>query len=219
MSNRALAMHYENIGETYESRVHYMEYFTEKLPENGKILDAGCSNGNLAKVLMEKGHDVAGIDISSTAIKRARKRGVKAYCGNIEDMYMFSNNQFDLVLSTETIEHVESPTRALLEINRVLRPRGKLILTTPNVHHFVRLFYNNHCLEGEILNKHVNCFDLVQWKIILNCTGFIFKSSKGFPNTWIYPRWKGAGKILDRLFPVDRFKQYLIIEALKWKTS
>lgn len=50
------------------------------------------------------------------------------------DTFPFADNHFDIVLFTEVLEHLsEDPMHALAEINRVLKPGGKLLLTTPNI--------------------------------------------------------------------------------------
>jgi len=68
----------------------------------------------------------------------ARTHELEFHVVNVEsDRFPFDDDEFDVVLFCEVIEHLlEDPIAALLEIKRVLRPGGQLILTTPNVGRF-----------------------------------------------------------------------------------
>lgn len=94
---------------------------------DGKLLDVGCGTipyGSLFNV------DVyVGLDIDSES---SRKRGVadSFYDGNI---FPFSENEFDSILCNQVLEHVFNPDIFLLEINRVMKPGAKMLLTVPFV--------------------------------------------------------------------------------------
>lgn len=99
-----------------------------------KALDAGCGDGKLAQIMGEKlGVSFYGVDISKKGIELAKKIGVKAKVADLSLKIPFKDNFFDLVISTEVLEHVNDPDIFLREIYRVLKPNGKLLLTTPNL--------------------------------------------------------------------------------------
>lgn len=87
-------------------------------------LDIGCRDGYWSERLKEMGYNVASIDIEP-AYTRALKH-------NVENGLPFPDASFDLVWCTEVIEHLHTPKYLLDEINRVLKPNGISILTTPN---------------------------------------------------------------------------------------
>ena len=64
---------------------------------------------------------------------------------------LIPDNSFDVVIFSEVIEHLRiSPIRALLEINRILKPEGLLLITTPNVarlSNILRLFIGKNIVE------------------------------------------------------------------------
>lgn len=99
-----------------------------------KALDAGCGDGRVAQIMGESfGVSFYGVDISEKGVELAKKAGVKAEIADLSKKIPFEDNYFDLVISTEVLEHIVNPDIFLREIYRVLKPGGKLLLTTPNL--------------------------------------------------------------------------------------
>jgi 2-polyprenyl-3-methyl-5-hydroxy-6-metoxy-1,4-benzoquinol methylase len=101
--------------------------------ENHKVLDLGCNFGQLGKLLIEKGNEVHGIDISPKAVECSKSLGIMAKVGNLEETIDFENQSFDVVVAMEVIEHILDTDFLLYEIYRVLKTEGRLIITTPNM--------------------------------------------------------------------------------------
>lgn len=97
---------------------------------NLKILDAGCGPGAMLPSLSNYG-DVIGVDLSSVALKYAKKRG-KAIKGDITNL-KFKDQAFDLVVCMDVLYHmwVKDELVALAEFNRVLKLGGILLLREP----------------------------------------------------------------------------------------
>lgn len=106
------------------------------LPEGGKyVLDYGCGWGHYAKLLSERGNKVKAIDLSSNEIDICelvwgQLPGVEFECAMID---AFQDETFDCVISSQVIEHVHNVGNYLSGINRVLKPGGQLIISTPNI--------------------------------------------------------------------------------------
>ena len=100
-----------------------------------RILDAGCGNGFFSRKLAALGHEVTAIDISESGVAKLRdshpniRGAVRSVYDGVEDLT--PNGGFDLVLSSEVIEHLYSPQDFLLNTARALRLGGWIILTTP----------------------------------------------------------------------------------------
>jgi 2-polyprenyl-3-methyl-5-hydroxy-6-metoxy-1,4-benzoquinol methylase len=106
-----------------------------------KILDVGCGTGVNAKELAAGGHSITGIDISSVAIEKFREAGFEGHQCDITQGFPFPEDSFDVVYASEVIEHVVDTAAFFSETFRVLRPCGKLVLSTPNSSFWVyRLF-------------------------------------------------------------------------------
>lgn len=108
-----------------------------------KILDVGCWPCALDLILKKKGFDVHGISLDMSKIFRdnLRKKGIKlSNCDLEKDSFPFKDEQFDYILCTEVIEHMNNPYHLLNETNRVLKKGGKLLLTTPNAASLNKIF-------------------------------------------------------------------------------
>ncbi len=99
------------------------------------VLDVGCNTGYGTLRLVPVARRVVGVDVSPQAIERARLRapdGSPEFIVTGGGKLPFPDGSFDLVTSFQVLEHVPDPAAYLAELRRVLRPRGRLILTTPN---------------------------------------------------------------------------------------
>lgn len=100
--------------------------------ENMKHLDLGCGDGLTVRMIKPEG-EVLGVDLDPEMLEQAKNRGITTIKGNVEDLRILRDNSFELVTCFETLEHLEHPTLALAESYRVLKHRGFLVITTPNV--------------------------------------------------------------------------------------
>lgn len=115
--------------------------FVEKyLQKEDKVLDIGCGAGTVCLFIAGTyGNQVLGVDVSKTAIKTcqesARLIGIENKCKfKAADFLDFrKSGQFDLIICSEVIEHLEGDVEALRKMYQLLRPAGRLILSTPAV--------------------------------------------------------------------------------------
>jgi len=109
----------------------HLARFVRGLEPAGVALDLGCGDGRLAELLQARELTLA--DVSPVALQRARARlpGATAVELDPDAPLPLSDNAFELVLCAETIEHVRDTQLLLSETRRVLRPGGRLALTTP----------------------------------------------------------------------------------------
>ncbi|MDX6666649.1 MAG: hypothetical protein QOK04_29, partial [Solirubrobacteraceae bacterium] len=105
--------------------------FVAALPEAEHVLDLGCGDGRLSTSL--RAGALTAADVSPVALRRAARRLPDAELAlvGVDEPLPFVDNEFELVLCAETIEHVRDVQLFLSEIRRVLRPGGGLALTTP----------------------------------------------------------------------------------------
>lgn len=96
------------------------------------LLDIGCGEGFFLSMAARSGYSVRGVDLSSDAAEYARRTfGVDVEAKSLEEM-QFAENSFDVVTLWQVLEHVPYPLGLLKEVHRILRPRGLLIVSTPD---------------------------------------------------------------------------------------
>lgn len=94
-----------------------------------KFLDIGCGDGVLLS-LIKKGK-LYGVDLDQDSLNFASTKIQAKLIKAKAEKLPFKNNFFDVVIATEIIEHLSRPQLMLQEIKRVLKPGGKIIITTP----------------------------------------------------------------------------------------
>jgi ubiquinone/menaquinone biosynthesis C-methylase UbiE len=102
-------------------------------------LDLGCGDGALSTAIRAERLTLA--DVSTVALARARARLPDADTAELEPdaQLPFADGTFDLVVCTETLEHVRDVQLFLSEVRRVLAPGGRVAITTPAHRRLVRV--------------------------------------------------------------------------------
>lgn len=107
--------------------------FSEILPKNGKILEAGCGLGKWIVTLSQKGYDIQGVDTNQYALQKLKEfyPEAKIKTADVRDL-PFSKDSFDAYLSLGVVEHFEEgPDQAIKEAFRVLTSGGVAIIEVP----------------------------------------------------------------------------------------
>ena len=123
------------------------ELICPHLKAGSRLLEIGCGAGNLLLQAAVHGSYPVALDLSMQALTFVRSRleeaktGAKAPEGYactqaIGESLPLVDGSFDCVLLSEVIEHLEAPQISIREAVRVLRPGGRLLITTPNYRSF-----------------------------------------------------------------------------------
>jgi 2-polyprenyl-3-methyl-5-hydroxy-6-metoxy-1,4-benzoquinol methylase len=99
--------------------------------KNEKLLEIGCNTGEFCWLLEQK-YDILpdGIDINAEAIKIAKEKYPNL---NFQVMNLFDlDKKYDVIYMQHVIEHLKSSKKAILKLNDLLNPGGKLIISCPN---------------------------------------------------------------------------------------
>jgi len=147
-----------------KKRPAYIRRFTEgfnlsDIPDQSYILDICSRSGNGTAYFYKNGKIRRAIcaDVSEN-MQKLCEQNLKKHAINFRTVLFtelplpFQDNEFDAVLSFETIEHMPDPETFLKELARVIKSNGELVLTTPNIlwepfHWFIAVF-NLHHSEG-----------------------------------------------------------------------
>jgi SAM-dependent methyltransferase len=105
-----------------------------------RVLEVGGGEGELAeRIANELRAEVVGIDQSERMVEIQRLRGIDARVGDVQDL-PFGDGEFDVAVAAWMLYHVPDLDRALAELERVLRPGGRLVAVTNAVEHLQELW-------------------------------------------------------------------------------
>lgn len=145
-----------------EASIHLNRYsMVKSVCEGKRVLDAACGEGYGSYFLKKWGaKEVYGLDIDVEAVKKADhifgSSDVKFQCHTVEEL-PFPDYYFDMIVSFETIEHIDRPEDFLKEVHRVLKPGGMIILSCPNDPYYYK--------EGNISNPfHKKAYNFFEFK-------------------------------------------------------
>jgi SAM-dependent methyltransferase len=125
----------ECVREIWYEHLHRYAFATT-LVDGLQVLDAACGEGYGAALLARSAARVAAVDVSAEAVAHAGER--YASLDNLEfqeadvTRLPFEDDRFDVVVSFETLEHLEAQDAMLAEFRRVLKAEGFLLISTPD---------------------------------------------------------------------------------------
>jgi len=118
-----------------------VEFIAEEIEclkkEDFKVLEAGCGTGRILIPLAEKGINIYGVDpaINMLAVLKNKignkNLAVELKEGDIENI-PYPDNTFDVVYTMHVLMHMSIHKKAISEMYRILKPRGKMIMDFPN---------------------------------------------------------------------------------------
>lgn len=103
----------------------------EGLCPGGRLLDVGCSFGHVLQAATEAGWDAHGVDVNEEVIARCRAAGLQARVADMGHL-PFADATFDLLHLRHVLEHDRAVAANLLEMRRVLKPGGLLVVEVPD---------------------------------------------------------------------------------------
>lgn len=115
----------------------------------GRMLDVGCGSGRFLRKMAALGWRCEGLDFSETAVSLCRAAGLDVRRGDLSSAG-FDDAHFDLVTARHVIEHVPDPVAFLREAARVLKPRGRLLIQTPNSAALGRSWFGAYWFANDI---------------------------------------------------------------------
>lgn len=100
------------------------------LPQVKRVLDAPAGTGFISQQMRNLGYEVIAGDIAPQVFK---PRDIPVLKINLNQTFPFADNTFDLAVCREGIEHVENQFFVLREFGRIVRDKGFLLISTPNI--------------------------------------------------------------------------------------
>ena len=126
------------------------------------ILDIGCGPGGTSTAFKIFG-TVIGVDFSNTALKIALRRGLQVFKSTLETIPI-KDKSFDLITALDVIEHIQDEKNVLIEINRILKSDGFVVITVPAF----QFLWSEH----DVAVSHVRRYNISSLKRALHDAGF-----------------------------------------------
>jgi ubiquinone/menaquinone biosynthesis C-methylase UbiE len=153
-----LADHWEQIADSPVRTDLLWPTLESMLPDltDRRVLDAGCGSGVYARMLVERGAEVVGVDVSEAMVREAREQVPNAnfiQSDLSETIDFVEDDSIDIILCQHVFSHLEDLTTPLNEFARVLIDGGVLVISTHNpVHDYVIVREDNYPTAGEAVD-------------------------------------------------------------------
>ncbi len=149
-------------------------FLLDELRDGDRVLDLGCGDATFAGLAAGAGATrVVAADVAEAALARAAARfpQLELELVPFDGPLPFADGAFELVWSSEVIEHVADTARWLSEVRRVLTPGGRLLLTTPD-HGRLRLLLGGISRYSDPLGDHLHLYTARSLRELLVGFGF-----------------------------------------------
>ena len=171
-----------------------INYLVERfeLNPNSKILELGCGRCETLQAFSNMGFSAFGVDSSEKAKKFSSESILEVKTSDLEnDALPFSSEQFDIIFSKSVIEHISNPSLLMKEISRTLKPKGILIILTPEWTSQIEVFFEDP--------THVHPYKVKGLSDLLKINGFTNIESEIFyyhDLLWKSSFWRSIAKFL-----------------------
>jgi SAM-dependent methyltransferase len=158
------------------------------VPKNVRVLDIGCGGCEALGYHKARGCEVWGCEADENIKKIADKYGFNVHIG-LFDPNNYEKNYFDYVTMNQVLEHCIDPETTLRQVHTVLKPGGKLIISTPQPYCIERYLFRRYWL-GWHTPFHINIFSKQSAQLLLQKSGFRYEYSKSrMPSAHLLNQW------------------------------
>ncbi len=163
----------------FRARRSYIIQLLSKESRDSNVLDIGCSSGILLEELKNIGFkqdNLYGIDISESAINKSVKNGIKhSYVMDAINIHL--DKKFDMLIASDSLEHILNDTEALKNWHQLLNPSGRLYIFVPAF----MFLWSSH----DVNNMHYNRYTQKELKAKLIKNGYEIEKS-GYWNFFLF---------------------------------
>ncbi len=158
MAKSLFGRYIKYLGENVDFELENMVFKSLPRGNNLVYLDVGCFDGS--KTIKRAGKigtkRIIGIDVLPSIVKGARKKGIKMVTCDLNKKWPLGSSSVDCITATEVVEHLVDIDNFFSEARRVLKPGGRLIITTDNLAGYQNIFallIGNQPYTGPYLSK------------------------------------------------------------------
>ncbi|HRE49112.1 MAG TPA: class I SAM-dependent methyltransferase [Aggregatilineales bacterium] len=193
------------------ARRYYAALVRRYAPKGGgQLLEMGCGLGHLIGLLQDD-FDCVGIDLAEYAVHETRKNAprARAMVQSADDLSIFKDGEFAVVVALHLVEHLPDPQQTLHEVYRILKPGGLLLYATPNPIYPLRRLKDPFTDAIGKDPTHINVQAPAEWRTWTKDAGFRILRHFG-DGLWDVPYVKGIPtKLQFALFGLPALLQVL----------
>ncbi|WP_410879172.1 class I SAM-dependent methyltransferase [Myroides sp. DW712] len=106
----------------------------------GALLDIGCGTGDFLVEAKKRGWTTTGFEPNDKASTLAFNKGISV----VTNLRELPNHSFDVITLWHVLEHIPNLEEQIIELNRLLKPEGKLVIAVPNFKSYDATYYKSH---------------------------------------------------------------------------
>ncbi len=171
------------------------EIICSTLTKGSKILDFGAGEGALSQRLYDIGYQVYSADEDQENFKAQTKFERLDFNNSysVESFKKNHENEFDMVLGIEVIEHIENPWRFIRDLKEMVKPGGYILISTPNVTSWysrINFLFRGRFHQFDDIDRHyghINPITVDELKLICEQSGVLVE--KVAPGGWLPRLW------------------------------
>jgi SAM-dependent methyltransferase len=161
------------------------------VPRNVRVLDIGCGVGQTLAYHRKRGCEAIGMEADGNVQAIARRHGLDIRQG-IFDGTQFESGMFDYVTLDQVAEHVVDPHALMRGVARVLKPGGKVVITTPNPDSFGARLYGRRWLNWHT-PYHLQFYTRRSLRMVAEAAGLkLVRAATVTASEWQYYQWRHA---------------------------
>ena len=176
--------------------------------KEGRVLDIGCSTGEFLDAMRRRGHwEPYGVELNDEVANYARTHlGLNVFPGTLTEAH-YPDAFFDVVTLWNVFEHLHQPRATLIEIARITRPEGLLVMSLPNP----------DCIEAKVFGpywagldapRHLYIYSRHTLEQVLTLTGFEMEEVTSFTGRY-HVLALSVGHWLDEKVTSERWRHWL----------
>lgn len=135
----------------------------------GKLLDIGCGVGDFLHTAEMHGWECIGVEPSEDAKAIAQKR-MKGKIFVSEELEGFPDGAFDVITMWHVLEHVDDLKWQIAQLQRLVKPSGRVVIAVPNYKSYDGQFYKEHWAAYDV-PRHLNHFNRITLSKIFKTSG------------------------------------------------
>ncbi|NPV39547.1 hypothetical protein BREVNS_0542 [Brevinematales bacterium NS] len=191
---------YAQVNLKYSRRSHVLiqKMLREHLKEEMIVLDVGCADGMVGKLVDSRFHkNIIGLEYDPLLAQEAEKVYKKVYKYDLDILPLpFESGSMDIIVAADVIEHCKRDKEVTRELYRILKPGGICIVSLPNIAQFpfrFQLLFGNFNYEptGVLCEDHLHFYTLKTMRKLLREAGFSIEKEEGSGTLYSFlPVWK-----------------------------